>query len=91
MDSDTARIIHISALSQALVELIEESIYDEGFRHEVKRRGKIFISTLDTKLNLMLGEEEAAKQILDYSTILSEGLGKAEKELVEILKKEKDV
>ena len=71
---DIARIIHISALSQLLIELTEDSIHEKEFKQRLKQTGNIFIKELDNKLNIMLDEDEAAEQILNYTTIVQEEL-----------------
>jgi hypothetical protein len=89
MNEKVARIIHISALSQTLIELIEGSVYEPEYKRIVRRQGEKFVSLLDKKLNYMLGEDKSAEQVLNYSTLLDDGLKEAEKELIEILTKNK--
>lgn len=69
---EIAKIVHCAALSQVLIEDIEDSIHDNNFKHEIKKRGKSFIKALDTKLDTMLDEEEAQIQLLNYVTVLKE-------------------
>jgi hypothetical protein len=71
---EVARIIHISALSQLTVELIEESIYEDSYKRIVKKKGEEFVKLLDKKLNYMLDEKESAKQLLNYTTMVQDEL-----------------
>jgi hypothetical protein len=75
MNSDNvARIIHITALSQLLVELIEDSVYDEIYKSVIRTSAEKFIKVLDKKLNYMLNEDESAEQVLNYTTIVQNEL-----------------
>lgn len=91
--AEVTRILHISALSQLLIELTEESIHDKEFRHNVSRTGKSFIKELDKKLDLMLNEDESAEQVLNYVTVVNDELKEwstaIETELNKIISKDK--
>lgn len=91
-NEDIARIIHISALSQLLIELIEDSVYEESYKKIVRTNAEKFVKLLDKKLNYMLAEESSAEQVLNYTTIVQDELkewsSSIELELKKIMKNE---
>lgn len=92
-NKDVARIIHISALSQLLIELIEDSVYEESYKKIVRTNADKFVKLLDKKLNYMLSSDSSAKQVLNYTTIVQDELKEwsdnIEKELLKIIKEER--
>jgi hypothetical protein len=69
-------VTFISAVSQCLIEDIEDGVYNKEFKFEAAKTGKAFIKTLDKKLNLMLpADDEAAQlQLLETASGIKEQL-----------------